>query len=567
VWHDMQLKNVKFYISCLKFYGIDCLLYFFLLWVFCYSYTLVLGMLILKEECNIRSGMKSALYMECSSCKVRTYFDTSDTVNDGKSNDVNRRAVFFALESGIGFNGLEKFSIVFNSPNLNRVAYYKQVQRILSAVTIETEKELQEAGIRLRHLLKSQDCRITDTSVLDVAVSFDGTWAKRGHTSLLGVVFVISVDSGEALDFEVLSKHCKVCSHLESYKTKDPERFSTEFDEHKKSGDCKINYEGSSNAMEVRGALRLWHRSLQKHNFRYTVMVSDGDSKAHRSVSDSNCYGDGVTIEKIDCIGHVQKRMGKRLLNLKSTTKGKLKDGKPIGGKGRLTESAIKRLQRYYGLAIRQNTVRSSNPTNAERQLAVYQMRRNIMALLSHTICRDDLTIQHRYCPTGRKSWCSWQRDKAIGTSSFVAKDCLPEIFMDLLKPIFIDLSTDELLQRCVVGATQNANESINSLVWQRCQKQKFNGASIVQFAAATAILQFNGGSSVTAKLLDSMGTPVITPSKKRLSRRDKHRINQAVKKRSGKEKMRRALAQQLKAAKEDAYKEKEGASYAGGSF
>ena len=51
---------------------------------FCYSYTLVLGMLILKEECNIRSGMKSALYMECSSCKVRTYFDTSDTVNDGK---------------------------------------------------------------------------------------------------------------------------------------------------------------------------------------------------------------------------------------------------------------------------------------------------------------------------------------------------------------------------------------------------------------------------------------------------------------------------------------------------
>ncbi len=97
---------------------------------------------------------------------------------------------------------------------------------------------------------------------------------------------------------------------------------------------------------------------------------------------------------------------------------------------------------------------------------------------------------------------------------------------MNLLKPIFMDLSSDKLLQRCVVGATQNANESINSLVWLRCQKHKFNGASIVQYAAATAVLQFNGGSMMTAKLMESLGTPVSTPSKKRLGRRDSHRIN-----------------------------------------
>ena len=511
--------------------------------------------------------MKSSLYLECSNCKTRTYFDTSASVNDGKSNDVNKRAAFFALESGIGYNGLEKFSIIFNSPNLNRVSYYKQVQRVLSTVTTETEKELKEAGIRLRNLLKAEDRDITDSSVLDVAVSFDGTWAKRGHTSLFGVVYVISVDSGEALDFEVLSRHCKVCSHLESSKTIDPELYSTEIDLHKKSGDCKINYDGSSSAMEMKGALRLWHRSLDKHNFRYTVMVSDGDSRAYMSVVNSNCYGEGITIEKIDCIGHVQKRMGKRLMNLKSVTKGKLKDGKPIGGRSRLTESVIKRLQRYYGLAIRQNTVKSAVPTGAERQLAVYQMRKNIMALLSHTICKKDLTIQHQYCPAGRMSWCSWQRDKAMGTSNYVAKDCLPEIFMDLLKPIFTDLSTDKLLRKCVVGATQNANESINSLVWQRCQKHKFHGASTVQFAAATAILQFNGGSSMTAKLMDNMGTPVTTPSKKKLFRRDKNRISKAIKARSDKTKIRRALAQQLKAAKEDTYQEKEGVSYEAGTF
>ena len=113
-------------------------------------------------------------------CRFSTYLGTSDSVNNGKLNDVNRRTAFFALESGIGFNGLEKFSIILNSPNLNRVSYYKRkVQRVLSVVTTETEKELQEAGIRLRNLLKSQDSDISEDSVVDVAVSFDGPGQKE----------------------------------------------------------------------------------------------------------------------------------------------------------------------------------------------------------------------------------------------------------------------------------------------------------------------------------------------------------------------------------------------------
>ena len=64
-------------------------------------------------------------------------------------------------------------------------------------------------------------------------------------------------------------------------------------------------------------------------------MVSDGDSKAYGKISESQCYGKDVEIKKVDCIVHVQKHVGKRLMNLKSTTKGKLADGKTVGGKGR----------------------------------------------------------------------------------------------------------------------------------------------------------------------------------------------------------------------------------------
>ena len=72
---------------------------------------------------------------------------------------------------------------------------------------------------------------------------------------------------------------------------------------------------------------------------RYKWMVSDGDSKAFNTVG--NVY-DECKVIKLDCVGHVQKRMGKHLLNLKARTKGKLEDGKPIGGHGTLTETKIK---------------------------------------------------------------------------------------------------------------------------------------------------------------------------------------------------------------------------------
>lgn len=70
--------------------------------------------------------------------------------------------------------------------------------------------------------------------------------------------------------------------------------------------------------------------------------------------------------------------------------------------------------------------------------------------------------------------------------------DCLPEIFLELLKPTFISLSDSKLLQRCVRGTTQNPTECINSLVWVRCPKHKHHRPKVVRCAAASAICHFH---------------------------------------------------------------------------
>ena len=41
----------------------------------------------------------------------------------------------------------------------------------------------------------------------------------------------------------------------------------------------------------------------------------------------------------------------------------------------------------------------------------------------------------------------------------------LPATVRELIKPIFMDLSNDELSKKCLFGKTGNSNESINNVI------------------------------------------------------------------------------------------------------
>jgi hypothetical protein len=85
-------------------------------------------------------------------------------------------------------------------------------------------------------------------------------------------------------------------------------------------------------------------------------MVGDGDSSTHSAVVESKPYGEDCIHSKLECIGHVQKRVGSRLRRLKNSNKGrKLSDGKGLSDKGRLADGKIDVLQDYYGCQISEN--------------------------------------------------------------------------------------------------------------------------------------------------------------------------------------------------------------------
>ena len=71
----------------------------------------------------------------------------------------------------------------------------------------------------------------------------------------------------------------------------------------------------------------------------------------------SKPYVETFIINKLECIGHIQKYLGCHLRTLRQTYRGKkLSDTKGILGKGRLTDRAINFLQNYFEIAIRQNS-------------------------------------------------------------------------------------------------------------------------------------------------------------------------------------------------------------------
>ena len=109
-------------------------------------------------------------------------------------------------------------------------------------------------------------------------------------------------------------------------------------------------------------------------------------------------YGNEVEIQKLECVGRVQKRMGTRLRVLKTSyKKQKLSDGKGLDGRGRLTYDMIDRIQNYYGMAIRQNTN------------SVSEMKKAVWALFFHVSSTDE-NPKHQLCPKGEQSWCKYNR-------------------------------------------------------------------------------------------------------------------------------------------------------------
>ena len=167
----------------------------------------------------------------------------------------------------------------------------------------------------------------------------------------------------------------------------------------------------------------------------------------------------------------------------------------------------------------------------------------------------------HEDCPPGEDSWCWYQRALHAGqadptrhrqqlSSTYLNSDVAPHV-----KKVYERLTDPALLGRCLLGKTQNTNESLHSVIWAKCPKHTFAGYNRVCFGATLAVGEYNMGSSACHLFHPAVGCPLTSATRA-------EKAHQAPQKRRREA---RKLAQQK--SQQEAARAEGGPSYVSGGF
>ena len=69
-----------------------------------------------------------------------------------------------------------------------------------------------------------------------------------------------------------------------------------------------------------------------------------------------------------------------------------------------------------------------------------------------------DIEVRHQFSTKGESSWCKYQKDKITGEKTYKANLNIPDWIHDIIKPTFIELSSDNVLSKYLHERTQNLN-------------------------------------------------------------------------------------------------------------
>ena len=192
-------------------------------------------------------------------------------------------------------------------------------------------------------------------------------------------------------------------------------------------------------------------------------------------------------------------------------------------------------------------------------------MKKAIGAVLWHSTEFADRGYQHRFCPSGTSSWCKWKRDQEDGAKKYRQTTSIPIWIHELLKPIFTDLSSDELLKKCLHGKMQNANEALNNI---KCPKNVYVEKDVLELSVNSAVLDFNEGPSGIHSILNHFNIDSGIFTKISSAEKLKARVRGIIKKESEEVKRRRKQLRSMRKGYLDREKEEQGGeSYVPGAY
>ena len=279
-----------------------------------------------------RSGLGSMFRFQCTNkkCSVAKPFFSDQPIKAKEkcgllNHSMNRRIALAMRYIGCGLTALRIFCGIMNLPPPVAKSSYDKIKTCINEATVAVQGESMGEAAKQEYSF-AENLDIDDQENLraprDIDVSVDGTYMSRGYSSIskVGVVTAIGCVTGKVLDTSVRSKSCKSCDYWSKRKDSQPEKYKKWLETHPSS--CEATHEGSSGSMEALSGVDIFSRPIETHNLRYARYIGDGDTNSFKTVLDSKPY-QVKDVVKVECVGHVQKRMGTRLRKLKSCYSGK----------------------------------------------------------------------------------------------------------------------------------------------------------------------------------------------------------------------------------------------------
>lgn len=197
---------------------------------------------------------------------------------------------------------------------------------------------------------------------------------------------------------------------------------------------------------------------------------------------------------------------------------------------------------------------------------SVKDMKNAIWATYDHKRSTEE-NPHHERCPAGSTSWCAWRKAEAAGTLDAYThkKPPLNDAVLDVIRPVYEDLTSDNLLQRCLGCFTQNNNESLNALIWLFAPKHLYSGKDIVEIATFLATCIFNGGYTRILQRISMMGLKIRYNAITYANARDNERIERSGKRTSLESIEARTARRNEKAAQHVSFEAEDGILYGPG--
>ncbi|KAH7964770.1 hypothetical protein HPB49_001251 [Dermacentor silvarum] len=159
-------------------------------------------------------------------------------------------------------------------------------------------------------------------------------------------------------------------------------------------------------------------------------------------------------------------------------------------------------------------------------------MHNAVWATFYHITSTDERP-NHSFCPRGLTSWCKHNSAMAKNEPPPKSRYNVPEAVSSALRPIFERLADKKLLQQCMRGQTQNANEALHSVIWSLAPKDKNASLFAVEAAVAEAVIRFNLGTHETSSsILKELQLEQTFQGSKRITEKDCRRTAGAERKR-----------------------------------